>query len=350
LTVVDIALRFGAGYDGLGTYLRAKQRYAARSTSLVHHAVVPAGRGRHSERWTLLDGSPSSPEPNQRVAPSPSGLVELLDVLCPDVVVVHGELHAARRAITAARWTGALIVAVPHRVPVGSGARALWAPQRWWVNRHEQRALRHVDVVVQPAAAGAPDSVAVRLGVDPEFRPEPGLRRGDRVVFAGELHWSAGAMELLLAASCADHPWPLTMVGRGRQTRAIERRAAALGVSHRLRVLPFTTDRAALARTFATAACVVSPGPPCRGRLVTLEAAATGAPIVAPEGALITQLAPELTHAFPAGDLIGLGNAIRDALTAPANPELGARLASTHSWERAFARELQVLTALLDRS
>jgi hypothetical protein len=94
----------------------------------------------------------------------------------------------------------------------------------------------------------------------------------------------------------------------------------------------------------------VSPGPACRGQLVTLEAVATGVPIVAPEGALITRLAPELTHPFPARDIEGLTRAIRGALAARPDPQLGARLGDTHSWERAFERELSDLRALRDRS
>jgi glycosyltransferase involved in cell wall biosynthesis len=266
------------------------------------------------------------------------------------VVVVHGPFQHAERVITAARWTGAMIVAVPHRLELGSGARALWAPQRWWHNRLEQRALNHVDAIVGLEAAGASDTAGVRLGIDPEFRPQPGIRRGEQVVFAGELHWSAGVFDLLWAASYAGTPWRLLLVGRGRQARAIQRRADDLGLSHRVEIKPFTTDRAALAKAFASAGCVVSPGPASRGQLVTLEAAATGVPVVAPEGSLITRLAPQITHGFPAGDIEGLTGAIRAALAARPDPQLGARLAQTHSWASAFERELSDLSALRDRS
>jgi glycosyltransferase involved in cell wall biosynthesis len=84
--------------------------------------------------------------------------------------------------------------------------------------------------------------------------------------------------------------------------------------------------------------------------LVTLEAAATGVPVVAPEGSLITRVAPELTYAFPAGNSVALKNAIRAALGARSDPALGARLAEALSWERAFERELEDLRARLDRS
>jgi glycosyltransferase involved in cell wall biosynthesis len=176
------------------------------------------------------------------------------------------------------------------------------------------------------------------------------LRRGDTVVFAGELGWSAGVFELLWATSYSSMPWPLLIVGRGRQANAIGRRAADFGLSHRVRIEPFVADRVALAATFASAGCVVSPGPPHRGQLVTLEAAATGVPVVAPEGAPIAALAPGLTHTFPAGSIEGLSRAIQSALRARPDPYEGARLREAHTWERAFECELLDLRARLDRS
>jgi glycosyltransferase involved in cell wall biosynthesis len=176
------------------------------------------------------------------------------------------------------------------------------------------------------------------------------LRRGDTVVFAGELSWSAGVFELLWATSCSSTPWQLRIVGQGRQVRAIQRRAADLGLSHRVRIEPFVTDRAALAATFASAGCVVSPGPPHRGQLVTLEAAATGVPIVTPEGAAIATLAPWLTHTFPVRNIERLAEAIQSALNARVDLQEATRISEAHTWERAFDYELSDLTTRLARS
>ena len=350
MTVVDVALQFGAGHEGLGTYLRAKQRYAECSRALIHHAVVPAAREHHFGRWHELPGSRRSSDHDQRFSARPTGLISLLSCMTADVVVLHGPFHNAERVLDAARWTGGMIVAVPHRVALGSGEGALWAPRRWWVNRAEVRALRRADAVFAPVAAGTRDAGAVRLGVDPEFRPRPGLRRGDAVVFAGELSWSAGVFELLWATSYASTPWQVLLVGRGRQAHLIQRRAADLGLSHRVRIEPFVTDRVALASTFATAGCVVSPGPPHRGQLVTLEAAATGVPVVAPEGSLITALAPGLTHTFPYDNVEELAKAIQAALAGRSDLQQAAQVREAHTWERAFECELSDLRARLDRS
>jgi glycosyltransferase involved in cell wall biosynthesis len=350
LTVVDVAFHFGAGYQGLGTYLRAKRRYAESSGALVHHAFVPAVREHHFGGWHELPGSGRSSDHDRRFGARPTRLISLLGRMTADVVVLHGPFYGAARVIDAARWTGAMILAVPHRVALGSGEGALLAPRRWWVNRAEQRALQGVDAVVAPAAASAAGSAAVSLGVDPEFRPFPGLRRTNMVMFAGELSWSAGVFELLWATSYASAPWPLLIVGSGHQTRMIQRKAGDFGLSHRVRFEPFVADRAELATKFASAGCVVSPGPPYRGQLVTLEAAATGVPVVAPQGAQIASLAPRLTHTFPTGDSEGLAKAIQSALSARPDPQEAARLRAAHTWERAFELELSDLRARLDHS
>lgn len=350
LTVVDVALHFGAGYEGLGTYLRAKQRYAEHSGSLIHHAFVPAAREHHARGWHEVPSSRRSRRDDERFSAHPTRLISVLNRMTADAVVLHGPFQNAGRVINAARWTGAAVVAVPRRTALGSGAGATWAPRRWWINRSEQRVLRHVDAVVSPTMERTTGDAAVQLGVDPEFRDYPGIRRGDTVVFAGELSWSAGVFKLLWAASDSSTPWPLLILGWGRQAAAIRRKAADLGLSHRVRIEPFVADRVALATKFASAGCVVSPGPPHRGQLVTLEAAATGVPVVAPEGAPIATLAPGLTHAFPDRSIEGLAKAIQSALNARSDPQEAARLREAHTWELAFQHELSNLKARLGRS
>jgi len=185
------------------------------------------------------------------------------------------------------------------------------------------------------------------LGVDPEFQADPSARRGREVVFAGELSPSAHVGALLLAANYPNMLWPLRIIGHGRQGRALQRAIGMYGLGHRVEIEPFITDRARLAAIFARAGCVVNPGEPGRCQLVMLEAAATGAPIVAPEGAPIATIAPSLTHTFPDRGIPALAEAIQCALGARPDPHLGARLAQENTWERAFARELEDLRAML---
>jgi glycosyltransferase involved in cell wall biosynthesis len=141
--------------------------------------------------------------------------------------------------------------------------------------------------------------------------------------------------------------WPVRIIGHGPQARALHRATRILGLGHRVTIKPFSTDRDRLAEIFATAGCVVNPGDPGRCQLALLEAAATGAPIVAPQGAPITTIAPALTHAFPDDDVAAAADAIQAALAARPDPELGARVAEENTWTRAFDRELEELGTLI---
>jgi hypothetical protein len=59
-------------------------------------------------------------------AARPKGLISLLNRVSEDVVVLHAPFPNAALVIDDGRWTGAMILAVRHRVPLGSGAGALW--------------------------------------------------------------------------------------------------------------------------------------------------------------------------------------------------------------------------------
>jgi glycosyltransferase involved in cell wall biosynthesis len=350
LTVVDVALHYGLGYDGLATYLRAKQRYAQHASGVRYHAIVPdAGgeyHGGHLARWHGLPGSGPHRRGEGRFTGRSQWLLELLGDLHAQVVIVHGPFKAARRAVEVARFSGARIVAVTHHrepPPVIPGERAL----RNLGGRRERRALAGVDLVTKPTAASAPDPAPVRLGVDPEFHPHPGLGRSREVVFAGEISHNIQVNALLLAANCPNTLWRVRIIGRGRGTRALRRAISTFGLSHRVAIEPFVADRMRLAQIFAGAGCVVNPGQPGRCQLALLEAAATGTPVVAPEGAPIVTIAPALAHTFPQQRSPALADAIHEALAAPPDPQLGACLAAENSWERAFDRELDDLHTIL---
>lgn len=350
LRVVDVALHYGPGFHGLAGYLRAKHDYAERTRELVHHAIVPAAREYHFGNWREL------PQPKrirsgdeQRFGARPTRLLQLLNALSADVVAVHGPFEHAERVLAAARLNGSRTVAVTHHAGHEQTGAAFGTVQRWH-ERRELRATRHADIVTTPAPAAAPaGSGPVRLGVDPEFRPDPSVRRSQQVVFAGELSHSTGVFALPLAANLSNVLWSGQIIGRGRDARGLQRAIKMFGLTHRITIEPFITDREQLARIFAAAGCVVIPGPATRGQLVALEAAATGTPIVAPEGAPIQTLAPTLAHTFPRTGIEALGKAIQAALSTPPDPQAGERLAEQNSWERAFERELGELRELVDR-
>lgn len=341
LTIVDVALRYGAGFDGLATYLRAKLGYAERTRAFQHHVIVPAPVAHRDGGWSELRQSTRSRHDERGFARRGGGeLLDLLAATAPDVVLLHGPFARAGRIVAHVHVLGARAVGVPWRGQVAAAQR------RSAVGRLPPGAFARPAPV--DGVLGAGGTVPRRLGVDDVFRPLPDVRRGTHVLFAGELSRSGGVFDLLTATAYSGEPREVQIYGRGKHERALRRHIASFGLSHRVHVNPYLTDRAALAKEMACAGCIVVPGPPRRGELVALEAAATGVPIVACGGSAITRLAPELAHPFPQGDISALAAAIRGARAAPADPVAGARLRSMLTWENAFRGELDDIRELFD--
>jgi hypothetical protein len=89
------------------------------------------------------------------------------------------------------------------------------------------------------------------------------------------------------------------------------------------------------------------PGPYETFGLVALEAAASGARVVACDTAPSGRAAAEVCHTFARGDVHGLLAAIEAARRAPPDLEAAARIAAGHTWERAFEGEQRDLAGLL---
>jgi glycosyltransferase involved in cell wall biosynthesis len=117
-------------------------------------------------------------------------------------------------------------------------------------------------------------------------------------------------------------------------------------MARRVSFHPFVSDRAHLARAYAGARCVVMPGEHETFGLVALEAAASGARVVACATAPSAGLLGDLAHTFTAGDTAGLGAAIAAAGAARPDPAAAATLCWRLRWDRLFAEELDELRRL----
>jgi glycosyltransferase involved in cell wall biosynthesis len=109
---------------------------------------------------------------------------------------------------------------------------------------------------------------------------------------------------------------------------------------------PFVADRGRLARAYAAARCVVMPGEHETFGLVALEAAASGARVVACTAAPSAGLLGDLAHRFAPGDTDGLAAAIGAARAARSDPAGAAALCWRLRWDRLFAEELEDLREL----
>jgi alpha-1,6-mannosyltransferase len=155
--------------------------------------------------------------------------------------------------------------------------------------------------------------------------------------------------ELLEAAARARGPWRLHLVGTGPAERALAARARRLAIAGRVLFLPWVPDRPRLSRLYAEASCVAMPGAHETFGLVALEAAASGANVVACENAPSAALVGDLAETFAPGDASGLLAAIERARRRDPDLRAATELASAHSWERAFEDELRDLGRLCNR-
>jgi alpha-1,6-mannosyltransferase len=202
--------------------------------------------------------------------------------------------------------------------------------------------------VVDPEPdCGRRASFPLHLGLDDAFRPQPDVPCGDHVLYVGRLGREKGVFRLLEAAAIADDRWPLVFIGSGPAEDALRRRARALGLARRVAFRPYVRDRARLARAYAAARCVVMPGEHETFGLVALEAAASGARVVACDTAPSATLLGTLAHRYPAGDASALAAAIAAARTAEREPDAAAALHWRFGWDRLFADELAHLQELV---
>jgi alpha-1,6-mannosyltransferase len=111
-----------------------------------------------------------------------------------------------------------------------------------------------------------------------------------------------------------------------------------------VRFAPFQKDPAALAREYASARCVVMPGPHETFGLVALEAACSGAPVALSASAPSARVLGEAGETFGPGELL---DAIERARARPLDLPKAAELAERSTWGAAFAGEIGDLRRLI---
>ncbi len=355
LRVADVALFYGERSGGIRTYLDAKVEHAQRSAMLEHHLITPGPVERHDGGRHELRSLRIATTNGYRLPLGVSALKRTLRDVRPDVVLLHDPFWGPLGVSDVSHEVGALVVAVHH----GSsdldaagmpGRSEWWAPVfRAWLRRAASRVDAVMSAVDPTADCGRPADLPLRLGVDAAFRPPIGVRRGDHVLCAGRLAREKGVFTLLEAAARTRENWELRFVGSGPAERALRERAERLGIARRVTFAPFISDRHELARAYAQARAVVMPGAHETFGLVALEAACSGARVVACETAPSARVCAALAHTFRVEDTDDLARVISQARRAAPDPAAAADLARRRAWPRLFAEELAGLRALSER-
>jgi phosphatidylinositol alpha 1,6-mannosyltransferase len=227
-----------------------------------------------------------------------------------DVVHVQSHLPVGRAVLAAARRSGIPVVATNHfmpenllpHVPAPDVVRRRLGAWAW---RDLARVFGGADLVTTPTARAAEllsdraglDATVVSNGIDLELHaPRTGDTAGSDdpfVLFVGRLEQEKRVEDLLraFAAVPADVRSRLVYVGTGSRLPVLRRLATDLGVADRVEFWGNVSDER-LRRAYADCAVFSAPGIAELQSLVTLEAIACGAPVVAADAVAL----PHLVH------------------------------------------------------
>ncbi|MBO9532236.1 MAG: glycosyltransferase [Solirubrobacteraceae bacterium] len=367
LRVVDVATFYGEKAGGIRTYLDAKQAWARREPAIDHTLVIPGLPERSTAERVEVPSVRAVATNGYRV---PLGWGDLRRVLLerePDVVIAHDPFWAARGLPKLLAGSGIKTVAVHHGA-VGHDARSIPGSFHFWsrvLSREFNRVFTGFDAIMSAIDTvpefGIRSTIPLRFGLDPVFAPDPAdaAQRGDEVIYAGRIAAAKSVEDLIRAAALAEEPWPLHLIGVGPAKGRMERLAADLGIADRVRFEDFVDDRAALARRYRRAACVVLPGRWETFGLAAYEAAASGGSVVCCTSAGSLATIDGLAETFPPGPHGGPGSfgaaerarnlhaAIERARHAAPDQQRAAALSAASSWDLALRAELTHLRELV---
>ncbi|MGC5012404.1 glycosyltransferase [Streptosporangium sp. DT93] len=309
--------------------------------------------------------------PTMRIS-VPTRLDRLIGEISPDVVHVQGHFVVGRAAISAARRGGVPVVATNHFMPdnlfqfarVPEPLRERAGALAW---RDFNRVFSRADHVTTPTGIAAGLLVgkgfglpveAVSCGIDlTRFRPraEPGARARarrafglpdrDTILFVGRLDEEKRLDELVRALPrVLNHTdAQVVLAGMGGQREALARLAGRIGVGDRV-VLPGFVPDETLPGLYGAADVFAMPGVAELQSIATLEAMATGLPVVAADAMALPHLVRPGRNGrlFRPGDVAELAWHLGGLLACPGTrAAMGAEsraIAVTHDDQVSLAR------------
>ncbi|WAJ47153.1 glycosyltransferase [Mycobacterium sp. Aquia_216] len=278
----------------------------------------------------------------------------------PDVVHTQTAWMVGRYIVRAAVRSDIPLVATHHVVPENISAHVpIPQPLRPLAYRLLWKDLAHIlrraDVVTAPTpravelligSTGLSDAIPVSNGVDlAHYQPDPGPGSGPNILYVGRMDREKRVDELIRAFAELpdDLPATLELIGDGPEREAWTVLTHDLGVVDRVRFHGFVPEHELVA-AYARAAVFCMPGIAELQSLATLEAMASGKPVVAAEAMALPHLVRPGRNGwlYRPGDVHELS---RHLATLLADPALRSRMG-------AASRELvseHAIEATLDR-
>ncbi|MFI6533496.1 glycosyltransferase [Nonomuraea sp. NPDC050547] len=318
-----------------------------------------------------LRSAPLLVHPTMRVT-VPTRLDRLVEAIDPDVLHSQGHFVVGRAAINAARRRGVPVVATNHFMPdnlfqfghVPARLRAKAGQLAW---RDFRRIFNRAQRVTTPTPLAAKlladqgfagEVEPVSCGIDlTRFHPhtEPkqwarkmfGLPDRNTVLFVGRLDEEKRLDDLVRALPYVlnETDAQLAFVGRGNQREVLEQLAKRIGVADRVFMLGFVPDEQ-MPQAFAAADAFAMPSIAELQSIATLEAMASGLPVVVADAMALPHLVDENGFLFPPRDVITLAKHLTTLLTDDALRErmgkASRELALTHDHQNSLARFEQI--------
>jgi glycosyltransferase involved in cell wall biosynthesis len=347
------------------------------------HVVCASDQG--PPRTQTLDGVmvhrlrsvPILVHPTMRVS-VPAGLgrtlSRLIEQVGPQVVHVQGHFVVGRAAAGAARRRGLPVVATNHFMPdnlfqfahIPARLRERVGELAW---RDFSRVFAGADRVTAPTRIAAAllaekgftrEVEAVSCGIDlHRFQPQPQhwarqrFELADRptILFVGRLDEEKRLDDLIQALPhVLDHlDAQAVLVGTGGKRPGLERLAARIGVGDRVRFLGFVPD-ADLPQVYSTADVFAMPGIAELQSIATLEAMASGLPVVAADAMALPHLVADNGYVYRPGDVRELARHLTAILTSAELRASMARaslaMAAAHDHQHSLARFEEIYTEL----
>jgi glycosyltransferase involved in cell wall biosynthesis len=260
-------------------------------------------------------------------SPATAALMEEID---PDVVHTQAHMVVGRGIVNAASRTGRPLVATNHFMPENLAAhaplpRALQRIGYRFAWRDLGRVFGKADAVTAPTpravellagSAGLRDAFPVSCGIDLDRYHDAAHNDAEhhddaapRILFVGRMDQEKHVDELIraVAALPAHVPAQLELIGDGPERGAWTALAAGLGIADRVRFRGFVSEEALL-EAYAGAAVFCMPGTAELQSLATLEAMASGTPVVAADAMALPHLVRPGRNGwlYTPGDVAGL--------------------------------------------
>lgn len=297
----------------------------------------------------------------------------LVATIAPDVVHAQDHFTIGRAAISAAMESGIPVVATNHFLPqnltpyVPPPCRRLVARAAWHDFERVYRKADHVTAPTPTAAAlvrrhGMPQAVEpISCGVDTtrfhlhvaptESRRALGLRDVPTIGYVGRLDADKRLSEPIRALRRLQvrPPAQLVLGGLGARRRALEKLSVSLGVADRVHFLGFVPDER-LPELYAAFDVFCMPGTAELQSIATLEALATGSPVVLADAVALPHLVRQGVNGFlyPPGDIDELARALAAVLAADHQRMalVSRQIAERHAASRTVARFAEIYRQL----